>query len=42
MDVGSNDHPVFSPAIPLARADGHDVHDWAIGPKLEVVGVEQA
>jgi hypothetical protein len=42
VDVGSYDHPVFSLAVPLARADGHDVCNRALGPELEVVGVDQA
>jgi hypothetical protein len=42
MDVGLYDHPVFPPAIPLAEADGRDVHDWPLGLKLEVVRVDQA
>jgi hypothetical protein len=42
MDVGLYDHPVISPAVPLAGADGRDVRDWALGLKLEVVGINQA
>jgi hypothetical protein len=42
MDVGPNDHLVFPPAIPLARADVRDVRNWGLGPKLEVVGADQA
>jgi hypothetical protein len=42
MDIGSYDHLVFSPAVPPIRADGHDVHDRALGPKMEVVGANQA
>jgi hypothetical protein len=42
VDVGSYDHPVFTPAVPLAGVDGHDVLDQALGPKLEVVGTDQA
>jgi hypothetical protein len=41
MDVGSYDHPVFSPVVPLARADECDVHDRALGPKLDVVGIDK-
>jgi hypothetical protein len=42
MDVGSYNHPVFSQVIPLAGVDGRNVHDRALGPKLEVVGIDQA
>jgi hypothetical protein len=41
VDVGSYDHPFFSLVIPLAETDGRDVHDWALGSELEVVGVDQ-
>jgi hypothetical protein len=41
VDISSYDHLVFS-LIPLAGDDGRDVHDQALGPKLEVVGVDQA
>jgi hypothetical protein len=42
VDVGPYDHPVFSSVIPLARAIGLDVRDRALGPKLELVGIDQA
>jgi hypothetical protein len=42
VDVSMYDHLVFSPAIPLAGADGHVVRNQALGPKLEVVGADQA
>jgi hypothetical protein len=41
VDVGLYDHLVISPAVPLVGADGCDVRDWAVGLKLEVVGVNQ-
>jgi hypothetical protein len=40
--ISTYDHPVFPPAIPLARADGRVVHDRPLGPKLEVVGIDKA
>jgi hypothetical protein len=40
MDIGMYGHPVFPPVIPLARADGRDVRDRALGIELEVVGVD--
>jgi hypothetical protein len=42
VDVGLYDHLVFSPVVPLARVDGRHVRNWALGPKLEVVGTDQA
>jgi hypothetical protein len=42
MDIGLYDHPVFPLAVPLARANGHDVRNRALGSKQEVVGVDQA
>jgi hypothetical protein len=42
VDIGPYDHSVFSLAIPLARADGRDVRDRALGVELEVVGIDQS
>jgi hypothetical protein len=42
VDVDSNDLSVFSPVVPLDRADGCDVYDQALVTKLEVVGTDQA
>jgi hypothetical protein len=41
MDVGPYNHSVFPPAISLADADVHDVHDRPPCPDLEVVGADQ-
>jgi hypothetical protein len=40
VEVVSYNHPVFSPMVPLARVDGRDVRDRALGLKLEVVGTD--
>jgi hypothetical protein len=42
MDVGPYDHTVFPLVIPLVGADGRHLRDWPLGPKLEVVGIDQA
>jgi hypothetical protein len=42
VDVSSNNHLVFTRAVPLASADGCDLCDRALGTKLEVVGTDHA
>jgi hypothetical protein len=42
MGVSSHDRPIFCLVVSHASDDGHHVHDWALGPKLEVVGANQA
>jgi hypothetical protein len=42
MDIGQTDNRVIPPAIPLAGADGRVVRNRPLGPKLEVVGTDQA
>jgi hypothetical protein len=42
VDVGPHDYPVISLVVPVARADGRDVHDRDLSLKLEVIGTDQA
>jgi hypothetical protein len=40
MSICLHDHPVLPPAVPLARAEGGDVHRWTLGLMLEVVAAQ--
>jgi hypothetical protein len=40
VGVGLHDRLILSPVVPLAEADGHDLRDQALSPKLEVVDAD--
>jgi hypothetical protein len=40
VGVYLHDHPVLPPVVPLAGAEGDNVHRWTLGPVLEVVAAE--
>jgi hypothetical protein len=40
VDVCLHDRAVLPPVVPLARAEGDDVHRWTLGLVLEVVAIE--
>jgi hypothetical protein len=41
VSVDVHNCPILPPATPLTGGDGRDVHNWTLGPELEVIGANQ-